>query len=60
MCLDGLGDQTEIDLLTDFAVPLPATVIGDLCGVPRDQVGNLRTWSDDIDLLITEIEAKIA
>ena len=46
--LDGLGDRTEIDLLSDFAVPLPATVIGDLCGVPRDKVGNLRSWSDDI------------
>ena len=46
--LDSLGNKTEIDLLTDFAVPLPATVIGDLCGVPRDQVENLRTWSDDI------------
>ena len=46
--LDSLGNKTEIDLLTDFAVPLPATVIGDLCGVPRDQVENLRTLSDDI------------
>ncbi|MDD9929063.1 MAG: cytochrome P450 [Rhodospirillaceae bacterium] len=46
--LDGLGDRTEIDLLSDFAVPLPATVIGDLCGVPREKVGNLRSWSDDI------------
>lgn len=46
--LDGLGDRTEIDLLSDFAVPLPATVIGDLCGVPRDHVGSLRRWSDDI------------
>ena len=46
--LDGLGERTEIDLIADFAVPLPATVIGDLCGVPRDMVGKLREWADDI------------
>ena len=46
--LDGLGDRTEIDLIADFGVPLPATVIGDLCGVPRDTTNMLRVWSDDI------------
>jgi cytochrome P450 len=46
--LDDLGDRTDIDVIADFAVPLPATVIGDLCGVPRDQVYRLRHWADDI------------
>lgn len=46
--LDGLGDRTEIDIIQDFAVPLPATVIGDLCGVPRDRTHKLRLWADDI------------
>ena len=46
--LDELGDRTEIDVLTDYAVPLPATVIGDLCGVPRDKTDDLRAWADDI------------
>ncbi|NKB55149.1 MAG: cytochrome P450 [Alphaproteobacteria bacterium] len=46
--LDGLGDRTDIDLIQDFGVPLPATVIGDLCGVPRDKTYKLRLWADDI------------
>ncbi len=46
--LDGLGDRTEIDLIQDFAVPLPATVIGDLCGVSRNKTHKLRLWADDI------------
>lgn len=46
--LDGLGDRTELELIADFAMPLPATVIGDLCGVPRERVGDLRRWADDI------------
>ena len=46
--LDGLGSRTDIDLITDYAVPLPGTVIGDLCGVPRDKVTKLRDWAGDI------------
>lgn len=46
--LDNLGDRTEIDLIADFGVALPATVIGDLCGVPRDKTFKLREWADDI------------
>lgn len=46
--LDGLGERTEIDLIADFGVPLPATVIGDLCGVPRNATNKLRLWADDI------------
>jgi cytochrome P450 len=37
-----------IDWIADFAYPLPATVIMDLLGVPRGDLGRVRAWSDEI------------
>jgi cytochrome P450 len=37
-----------IDLVQDLASPLPALVIGDLLGVPRDDRSTLQVWSDGI------------
>jgi hypothetical protein len=37
-----------MDLLADFAVPLPVSVIGELLGVPEADWGLLRPWSHDI------------
>jgi cytochrome P450 len=49
---DGLIDQVEarghMDLLADFAVPLPVIVIAELLGVPEDDRHRLRPWSQDI------------
>lgn len=38
----------EMDLLEDFAVPLPVTVIAELLGVPEGDRHLLRPWSRDI------------
>jgi cytochrome P450 len=38
----------RIDLIRDFAYPLPITVIGDLIGVARDDAERLKQWSDDL------------
>jgi len=46
--LDGLEGRDEIDLIADFAYPLPATVIAELMGVPRADVGLLKDWSDKL------------
>ncbi|MGI9482592.1 MAG: cytochrome P450 [Hyphomicrobiales bacterium] len=46
--LDGLKDEEEFDFISRFAVPLPGTVIADILGVPRKEVGQLKIWSDDI------------
>jgi cytochrome P450 len=41
-----------VDWISDFAYPLPATVIMDLLGVPRADLQRVRVWSDDIALFI--------
>lgn len=46
--LDGLRDRTRIDIVDDFAYPLPVTVICRLLGVPRDDEPLFRAWSDAI------------
>ena len=34
-----------IDLIADFAAPVPVQLIGDMLGVPQDERGPLRGWS---------------
>ena len=38
----------KMDLITDFAYPLPATVIAELLGVPSEDQNIFRKWADDI------------
>jgi cytochrome P450 len=41
------GNNT-MDLVTDFAYPLPATVIAELLGVPSEDYDTFRHWADTI------------
>jgi cytochrome P450 len=41
-------DNTTMDLITDFAYPLPATVIAELLGVPSEDRDTFHQWADDI------------
>lgn len=43
-----LAARDEFDLIGDFAWPLPAGVIADLLGVPREDVPRLKAWSDEL------------
>lgn len=43
--LDALEDRTEVDLIEEFAVPLPLTIICDLCGIPEADRADFRQWS---------------
>ncbi|MEV0203399.1 cytochrome P450 [Nonomuraea sp. NPDC050691] len=42
--LDKVGE--EFDLLRDYAVPLPAMVVGELLGIPEDDWPRLIKWSN--------------
>ncbi|MFO1079634.1 MAG: cytochrome P450 [Reyranellaceae bacterium] len=46
------GRGEPVDFIADFAYPLPASVIMDLLGVPRDDLERVKVWSDDIALFI--------
>lgn len=46
--LDRVAARGEMDLIRDFAYPLPATVIADMMGVPRADVDLLKRWSDEL------------
>src|SRR5918994_4985600 len=44
--LDAVEDKGEMDLIDDYAFPLPITVIAELLGVPVEDRNNFREWSD--------------
>jgi cytochrome P450 len=48
--LDGLPE--EPDFLTEFAVPLPALVIAELLGIPREDQDRFRSWSQGLATLV--------
>jgi len=50
--LDALGDRREFDFIAEFAGPLPALVIMAMVGVPREELANIKRWSDDMALFI--------
>ncbi|MCM6774047.1 cytochrome P450 [Nocardia sp. CDC159] len=46
--LDRMAGRERVDLLAEFAVPLPLTVIGDLLDIPTDDRMRFRTWTDTL------------
>jgi cytochrome P450 len=44
--LDAVQDKGEMDLIDDYAFPLPITVIAELLGVPTEDRNRFREWSD--------------
>ncbi|GAB4456271.1 MAG: hypothetical protein OHK0029_13870 [Armatimonadaceae bacterium] len=45
--LDRVRSARQMDVVEDFAFPLPATVIARLLGVPDGDLNEFRAWSDD-------------
>ena len=49
--IDGFEGAGEVDLIADFAEPLPVTVIAELLGIPDADRHHLRPWSADMCLM---------
>jgi cytochrome P450 len=46
--LDRMAAREEVDLIRDFAQPLPTIVIAELLGAPSADHERFRAWSDDL------------
>ena len=47
--LEAMAAKGEVDLIRDFAYPLPAQVIAEMLGVPPADVDLLKNWSDQLN-----------
>ncbi|MGE0668622.1 MAG: cytochrome P450 [Sphingomonadales bacterium] len=60
MLIDGFIDRGEVELVTEFAVPVPLYVIADQLGVPRADAPKFKVWSDasvaPLGLMLTDEE----
>jgi len=45
--LDKAADRGEMDFMRDFAGPLPVIVIAEMLGIPAEDHGRFKQWSDD-------------
>ncbi|MGH3629873.1 MAG: cytochrome P450, partial [Sciscionella sp.] len=61
--VDGFPDDGRVDLVTDFAIKLPMTVIANILGVPKSMMDAFKWWSDsftagtgNLNLSNTELE----
>jgi cytochrome P450 len=50
--LDSVSGKQEFDFIGDFAMPLPALVIIDMLGAPREELARLKRLSDEMGLFI--------
>jgi cytochrome P450 len=59
--LDGLAETVRVDFMSDFALPLPMSVIGELVGVPTSDRADLqpviRAVAKGIEPILTDEEA---
>jgi len=46
--LDRMLEHDEFDLVADFTIPLPVTVIAEILGVESDRFGDFKRWSDTL------------
>jgi cytochrome P450 len=48
LLLDKLAHRQHFDLIADYALPLPVTVISDLLGVPKNDQAKFARWSNSL------------
>ncbi len=60
MLIDGFIDRGQVELIHEFAVPVPLFVIADQLGVPRSDAPRFKIWSDasvaPLGLMLTDDE----
>lgn len=44
--IDAFIDDGECELMTQFAIPLPCIIIAEQIGVPREEIGKFKLWTD--------------
>lgn len=50
--LDSIGERRQFDFISELAGPLPAMVIMDMLGAPREELTRLKRLSDEMALFI--------
>jgi cytochrome P450 len=50
--VDGFAPRGEVELVSEFGVPLPLTIIAEALGVADDDLPRFKRWSDDFVALI--------
>jgi cytochrome P450 len=48
--LDDVEERTELDVMRDLGYRFPIAVMAGLLGLPADDIEQLRTWTDDVNL----------
>lgn len=51
--VEQLADRGSFDLMADFAIPLPVTVIAEMLGVEAERYAEFKRWSDTVVSLIS-------
>ena len=46
--IDSVAQKGEMDLIADFAFPLPAIVVAEMLGFPTKDLDRIKAWSDGI------------
>jgi cytochrome P450 len=46
--IDGFVEKGQVELVGEFAMPLPVYVISDQLGVPRSEFARVKAWSDAV------------
>jgi cytochrome P450 len=55
--IDAVMPAGRMDLIADFAYPLPATVIAGMLGVPDEDVERFKSWSDNLAAFVGGAQA---
>jgi cytochrome P450 len=53
--LDRVDAAGEMELMRDFAEPLPVIVIAELLGLPREDRADFKRWADELAVLIDPV-----